>query len=43
MVLLKRNTGTDRDEAKKLLQQVTDQQLEGSGQAAEWLKKISHE
>jgi TolA-binding protein len=40
LVLLKRNTGTDKEEARKLLQQVTEQQLEGSKQAAEWLKKI---
>jgi tetratricopeptide (TPR) repeat protein len=40
LVLLKRNTGNDKDEAKKLLQQVADQQLEGSKEAAAWLKKI---
>jgi hypothetical protein len=40
LVLLKRNTGTDKEDAKKLLQQVTEQQLEGSKEAAVWLKKI---
>jgi tetratricopeptide (TPR) repeat protein len=40
LVLLKRNTGADKEEARKLLQQVADQQLEGSKQAAEWIKKI---
>lgn len=40
LVLLKRNKSTDFDEAKKILQQVADQQLEGSKEAAAWLKKI---
>jgi tetratricopeptide (TPR) repeat protein len=40
LVLLKRNKGDDTREAKKLLQQVVDRQLEGSKEAAEWLKKI---
>ena len=38
LALLKRNTGDDKETAKKLLKEVVDKKLEGSREAAAWLK-----
>ena len=40
VTLLKRNKTGDEDEAKELLKQVTEKSLEGSDDAAKWLKKM---
>ncbi len=38
VVLLSRNEGNDQVEAKRLLQQVIDEKLEGNAEASNWLK-----
>ena len=40
LTLLKRNGPNDTEQAKKLLEQVRDQNLEGKETAVEWLKKL---
>lgn len=39
VTLLQRNQQGDKEEAERLLQQVTDEKLDGSKEAARWLKK----
>lgn len=40
VTLMQRNTGDDRQEAKRLLQKVLNTKAEGHKQAGEWLKKL---
>jgi TolA-binding protein len=37
---LKRSTGNDKDEARKLLQEVVDEKLPGSSEASDWINKL---